>query len=52
MPTAPVTADTLPEHPPAAAIPMNEDRIWIDGCFDFAHHGTPPPDPIPPQIAY
>lgn len=26
-----------------------EDRIWIDGCFDFAHHGispallTPPP---------
>ncbi|KKY28664.1 putative phosphoethanolamine [Phaeomoniella chlamydospora] len=19
--------------------PINKDRIWIDGCFDFAHHG-------------
>ncbi|KAL9131026.1 MAG: hypothetical protein Q9217_000912 [Psora testacea] len=19
--------------------PISEDRIWIDGCFDFAHHG-------------
>ncbi|KAL7271187.1 choline phosphate cytidylyltransferase [Rhizina undulata] len=31
--------DTLPQHPPAVAIPMAEDRIWIDGCFDFTHHG-------------
>lgn len=18
---------------------IREDRLWIDGCFDFAHHG-------------
>ena len=18
---------------------ISKDRIWIDGCFDFAHHG-------------
>lgn len=42
MPIGSVTADTLPEHPPKEAIPMCEDRIWIDGCFDFTHHGTAP----------
>ena len=20
-------------------MPISDDRIWIDGCFDFAHHG-------------
>ncbi|KAI5808954.1 hypothetical protein DFH27DRAFT_246400 [Peziza echinospora] len=30
--------DPIP-HPPNPAIPVAEDRIWIDGCFDFAHHG-------------
>lgn len=24
---------------PQEAVPVSEDRIWIDGCFDFAHHG-------------
>lgn len=19
--------------------PVREDRIWVDGCFDFSHHG-------------
>jgi len=33
-------ADELPEHPPRVAIPMDDKRIWIDGCFDFTHHGT------------
>ncbi|CCX30445.1 hypothetical protein FPQ18DRAFT_268175 [Pyronema domesticum] len=32
-------ADELPEHPPKVAFPMDEQRIWIDGCFDFTHHG-------------
>jgi hypothetical protein len=25
---------------PQEAAPLSEDRIWIDGCFDFAHHGA------------
>ena len=25
-----------PQHDTA----VTEDRIWIDGCFDFTHHGT------------
>ncbi len=20
---------------------ISKDRIWVDGCFDFSHHGTP-----------
>jgi len=20
-------------------VPVSKDRIWIDGCFDFGHHG-------------
>ncbi|KAF2759709.1 phosphoethanolamine [Pseudovirgaria hyperparasitica] len=24
---------------PQEAVPIDDDRIWIDGCFDFAHHG-------------
>lgn len=27
---------SLPDTP---AIPMKDDRIWVDGCFDFSHHG-------------
>jgi len=19
--------------------PISKDRIWLDGCFDFSHHG-------------
>ncbi|KAF8250682.1 Nucleotidylyl transferase [Wilcoxina mikolae CBS 423.85] len=31
--------DERPEYPPKVAIPMDDNRIWIDGCFDFTHHG-------------
>ena len=24
---------------PQEDVPISKDRIWIDGCFDFAHHG-------------
>ncbi|KAF2150607.1 phosphoethanolamine [Myriangium duriaei CBS 260.36] len=24
---------------PQQDIPIEDDRIWIDGCFDFSHHG-------------
>lgn len=24
---------------PQTDIPVEEDRLWIDGCFDFFHHG-------------
>lgn len=24
---------------PQEDVPISEDRIWVDGCFDFAHHG-------------
>lgn len=24
---------------PQEDVPISEDRIWIDGCFDFFHHG-------------
>ncbi len=26
---------------PQEDVDVSEERIWIDGCFDFAHHGTP-----------
>ena len=29
--------DTVPAH----NVNISKDRIWVDGCFDFAHHGTP-----------
>jgi len=25
---------------PQEDIQISKDRIWVDGCFDFAHHGT------------
>ena len=24
---------------PQTDVKISEDRIWVDGCFDFAHHG-------------
>ena len=24
---------------PQEDVPIDEGRIWIDGCFDFSHHG-------------
>ncbi|KAJ5907969.1 hypothetical protein N7495_000651 [Penicillium taxi] len=24
---------------PQEALPISDDRIWVDGCFDFTHHG-------------
>ncbi|THX77298.1 ethanolamine-phosphate cytidylyltransferase [Aureobasidium pullulans] len=24
---------------PQEDIPISDDRVWVDGCFDFAHHG-------------
>lgn len=26
---------------PQEDVEVSQDRIWVDGCFDFAHHGTP-----------
>ena len=26
---------------PQIDVKISKDRIWIDGCFDFAHHGLP-----------
>lgn len=33
----------LPGHWPAdpqTDVDVSKDRVWIDGCFDFSHHGT------------
>jgi hypothetical protein len=27
---------------PQQDVPVSDDRIWIDGCFDFSHHGSSP----------
>jgi ethanolamine-phosphate cytidylyltransferase len=24
---------------PQEDVPVSKDRIWVDGCFDFSHHG-------------
>lgn len=24
---------------PQEDLPISQDRIWVDGCFDFSHHG-------------
>lgn len=30
-----------PQVPPGDAAPqVYEERVWIDGCFDFFHHGN------------
>ena len=26
--------------PPQEDVAISKERIWIDGCFDFAHHGN------------
>ena len=32
-----------PIDPPGpASLEVLEDRIWVDGCWDFFHHGTRP----------
>lgn len=28
---------------PQTDVPVSKDRIWIDGCFDFSHHGISRP---------
>ncbi|KAK4993061.1 choline phosphate cytidylyltransferase, partial [Elasticomyces elasticus] len=38
----PSTAVPTPGHwpvDPQEDVPIDPNRIWIDGCFDFAHHG-------------
>lgn len=38
-----------PDGEPAPA--LLDGRIWVDGCFDFFHHGLtphPPPPSLPP----
>jgi ethanolamine-phosphate cytidylyltransferase len=25
---------------PQEDVPISKDRIWVDGCFDFSHHGN------------
>ncbi len=25
---------------PQEDVPISKERIWVDGCFDFAHHGN------------
>lgn len=24
---------------PQQDVPIDKGRIWVDGCFDFSHHG-------------
>ncbi|KAL5332757.1 hypothetical protein BJX70DRAFT_100015 [Aspergillus crustosus] len=36
--------ETVPQHgewpvDPQADVPISERRVWVDGCFDFSHHG-------------
>jgi hypothetical protein len=26
---------------PQQDVEVSEKRVWVDGCFDFAHHGMP-----------
>lgn len=25
---------------PQEDVEISKDRIWVDGCFDFSHHGS------------
>ncbi|KAK6511715.1 hypothetical protein TWF481_000621 [Arthrobotrys musiformis] len=29
----------MSDLPDTTPIPLSDDRIWVDGCFDFSHHG-------------
>ncbi|KAF3920363.1 hypothetical protein ABW20_dc0102005 [Dactylellina cionopaga] len=29
----------MSDLPDVPAVPLSDDRIWVDGCFDFSHHG-------------
>lgn len=35
---------------PQTDVEVSKDRIWIDGCFDFSHHGIFI-DPFAPEYA-
>lgn len=39
---------------PQTDVKISKDRIWVDGCFDFAHHGwhARRPQSWLPQRAY
>lgn len=40
---------TDPVNPPGEPAPeLLEGRLWVDGCFDFFHHGQSPPHPYHP----
>lgn len=41
------TEDILPPGDPAPE--LLEGRLWVDGCFDFFHHGTRHPPSSPPH---
>ncbi|EGX49861.1 hypothetical protein AOL_s00076g502 [Orbilia oligospora ATCC 24927] len=29
----------MSDLPDTTPVPVSDDRIWVDGCFDFSHHG-------------
>jgi hypothetical protein len=35
---------------PQEDVDISDDRIWVDGCFDFAHHGPPQSSSIPEPL--
>ena len=35
-----IAEEILPPGDPAPE--LLEGRLWVDGCFDFFHHGEPP----------
>lgn len=37
--SSPVPAPGQWPADPQDDVPISKDRIWIDGCFDFSHHG-------------
>ena len=34
---------------PQEDVAMDHGRIWVDGCFDFSHHGTHAPSALQPS---
>ena len=41
------TDETRPQGDPAPE--LLEGRLWVDGCFDFFHHGVSPPPYLGPR---